>query len=396
MNKSNLPANSLLRLMLCVSLGQTAWAQPAAVEMAGTLVQVSHGELARLGANKRVALTGCMVEYQTSVQVQDGGSMFNRNTTTTVNSLTAVPKDTLQEVTNRTCGNLRQKLAAAGFTVLPQTEVAASPVFAQILTLSGVEGVFGLHRGGGGALLFADAAMPQYLPYIGEGGGIASNFVAPPGSTYEKALPDAKPAPDGFGQSRKYDLPKLEVELAKSLNAHLLKAWTVIGFGSASASSERDWSAFRTSVNHLGEKTSHTSTNFKGEGDALFSVGEHQTRLAIRLADGKADGHAGMVTRGPKLAPTDGDIVIKLAAPVLGGNSFLTVEKGEKPAESGALTIAKGIGALLGAGGGTGLGRGSHGFHFETKISKPDAYRDTAVFAIGAAHDGFIGTMAKP
>jgi hypothetical protein len=55
----------------------------------------------------------------------------------------------------------------------------------------------------------------------------------------------------------------------RSFKAHVLKAWTLVGFGSASASSKRGWSAFRTSVNHPRDKTSHMSTNYKSEGEAL-------------------------------------------------------------------------------------------------------------------------------
>jgi hypothetical protein len=371
---------------LILSVSQAAWAQPAPVaptapmEIAPPAVQISNGAVAKLGANKRVALTGCMVEYQTSVKAQAGGGAFNRNTSTSANLLVAVPKDTLQEVTNRSCANLREKLTKAGYTLVPDAEVKANPVFAQIMALSGVEGVFGTKKGDMGTLLFADAAIPQYLPYIGEGAGIAAALVAGD-ANYEKALPDAKPAPDGFAMSRKYDLPKLEVELAKALNAHVLKAWTVVGFGGASAASDRDW----------GVPADRVRVQFKGGADALLSLIEHQTRLAIRLADGNLTGYTGMIQRGPKIAPTDGDIVIKLSTAVLGGNSFFSVDKGDKPEESGTMAVAKGLGAILGGG-----GRWRESFHFETKISQPEAYRDTAVLAIGAAHDGFVGLMGKP
>jgi hypothetical protein len=367
-------------LALCFGFGQVAWAQQAPIEIAAPVVQVSNGELAKLGANKRVALTGCMVEYQTSVKAQAGGGAFNRNVSTSANVLVAVPKDTMQEVTNRSCANLREKLAKAGYTVVPDAEVKASPVFTQIMALSGVEGVYGTRKGDMGTLLFADAAIPQYLPYIGEGGGIASPPVAAGDANYEKALPDAKPAPGGFEMSRKYDLPKLEVELAKALNAHVLKAWTVVGFGGASAGSERDW----------GVPTDMVRVQFKGGADALLSLIEHQTRLAIRLADGNLTGYTGMRERGAKIAPTDGDIVIKLSSAVLGGNSFFNVDKGGTADTSGAMAVAKGLGALFGG------GRGQESFHFETRIANPADYRDSAVRVIGATHDGFVGLLAKP
>ena len=388
-------------LVLCVGAVTVALAQTAPVEMVGTLVQVSNGDLAKLGTSKRIALTGCMVEYRTSVSVEDRGSMFNRNTTTSRNHLTAVPKAVLQAVTNQTCAGLREKLTKAGFSLVSDADIKASPAFAPILAMSGVEGVLGSNSVEGAPIVFADAAIPQYLPYMGEGAGIFSGNSSYEGVNYTKALPDAKPAPGAFEQSRRYGLPELEIQLAKSLNAHVLKAWTVLGFGGASASSERDWGAFHTTVNGPtfanpnGSKTTHTATNFKAEGNSLLSVMEHQTRLSVRVADGKPMGYAGMMERGAKIAPTDGDVVIKLAAPVLGGNSFFTVSKGTAPAATGASGAAAGLGALFG-GGGLGTARGGASFDFETKISDPFAYGATAVLAIGTAHDGMVALMAKP
>jgi hypothetical protein len=365
-------------LVLSLGLTQVVSAQETSTENA--TVKVASGKLEELGANKRVALTGCMVEFETSALAQAGGGTFNRNTSTSSNVLTAVPKDVFQDATNRSCASLREKLTKAGFTVLPDAEVKASPVFAQILTLSGVEGVHGTKKGDVGTLLFADAVIPQYLPYIGEGAGI-STYPGPGGAAnYEKALPDAKPAPGGFAQSRKYDLPKLEVELAKSLNAHVLKAWTVVGFGGASAASDRDWTV----------PPDRLLVTFKGAADSLLTVVEHQTRLAIRLAGGNPKGHAGMMKRGPKLAPTDGDIVIELSAAMVGGNSFFAVDKGQKPAESGAVKLAKGFGALVGG------GHERTGFFFETTISDPEAYRNTLLQSISTVHDGFVGVLSKP
>jgi hypothetical protein len=384
--------------LVLIAQGQAqAQTAPGAQEVAGTLVQVSNGELAKLGANTRVALTACIVEYQTSVRVEDKGGMFNRNDTATVNTLSKAPKDTLQDVVDRSCANLRDKLTKAGYQLVPDAEIKADPGFAQILALSGAERTFGVQKVEGGAIVFADSTLPFYLPYIGEGPAYASGLVAPEGAVYAQAIADAKPAPEAFALSRKYDLPNLEVALAKSLNAHLVKAWTVIGFGSASASSERDWSAFRTGVNASGEKTTHSSTNYKGEGDALFTIAEHQTRLAFRTADGKSGGYAGAQIRNAKTAPTDGDVVIKLAAPVIGGNSFFKVSKGDKPEPAGVLDGVKALSGLLGGGSlfGSSRGRGKQAFFFETTITDATAYRDTAIVAIGAAHDGFVGLLGK-
>jgi hypothetical protein len=57
----------------------------------------------------------------------------------------------------------------------------------------------------------------------------------------------------------------------------------------------------------------------------------------------------------------------------------------------------KALSGLLGGGSlfGSSRGRGKQAFFFETTITDATAYRDTAIVAIGAAHDGFVGLLGK-
>ncbi len=85
----------------------------------------------------------------------------------------------------------------------------------------------------------------------------------------------------------------------------------------------------------------HTNIEFSGEGTALLSVREHQSRIAIRLADGSSKGNVARDV-GPKVTPKAGDVVIKLAGPILAGSDCFNVVESDAPATSKLLSGAKG------------------------------------------------------
>lgn len=392
---------SLMVAGMCLGVTTAAIAGPkaeVATETGGALTAISQGDLARLGANKRVALASCVVEYQTSAFVENDGSWINRNESRATNRLVNVPVDTLQAVADQSCARLREDLAAAGYEVVVDGDVKANTHFQQMLALSGVEPVIGMKTASGGALIFSDAGLPLYLPTGNEWG---ANYISPENTAaFEQAMPDAKAPPGAFKMSRTYDLPRLEVELAKALNAHVLKAWLVVGFGGATADSKRDWASGHTSVDWQGNQSFNQTVNFEGAGTALLSVREHQSRFAFRFADGQAKGYVAR-DMGAKVTPKDGDLVIKLAGPVLAGNEFFNIEEGKSNSKLGSLLGGSGASA---GGGGSGLfggltgGRrkGQASFYFDTSITDADKYRDAAINAVGAANRGLIARMKTP
>jgi hypothetical protein len=368
------------------------------VETGGVFTDVSFGDVAKLGSAKRAVLANCVVEYQTSAYVEDDGSWTNRNQTRASNYLVNVPKATLQAVTNASCANLRKELSAAGYEVVSDAELKANASYQQLQTLSGAPAVIGMKTQNGGALLFADDALPLYMPTGAEWGANYMAAVFAEEHKFEQALASVNPGLGGFKLSRNYDVPKLEVELAKSLNAIVVKSWMVIGFGGASASSKRDWGGTSTSLHWSATQgqtqVTHIPIEYKGSGTALLSVRDNQTHISVRLPDGSPKQNV-QRDSGPKVTPRDGDVVVTLAGPINAGNEFFTVEDGAelKSSGGGVATAAKVLGGLGGLMGGKGNQKGGKSFYFNTRISDEEAYKNSTSKAIELAQHGLVARL---
>lgn len=360
-------------------------------EMAATgPVQVTRGNLAGLAATKRIALTSCVVDFQTSAFVENEGSMLNRNTTRAVNKLTDAPRDALQGVVDDACVKLRADLTAAGYELVPQAEIAAQASYQKMLALTGIKGPVGHKSLDGGSVVLGSSDQPLYLP-CGNELSVYYQSAPPPEAAYKQAVPDATEPPSAMARSRTFDLPQLEIDLAKALNAHVVKAWTVVRFSSVNAESRRDWSYQGESIDMQGNRVGLTATDYKATSAAQLGVREHQTHLAVRLATGKPDFKPSFAT-GAKAPARDGDIVLTLVAPILmsGSEQYLSVENaGSK--ESGTSRMSRAAGLLGGA-------LGSRGntvtFSFTTRIADAANYRKAAAFAVGEAQNRLVQAMA--
>ena len=159
-----------------------------------------------------------------------------------------------------------------------------------------------------------------------------------------------------MARSRTFDLPQLEIDLAKALNAHVVKAWTVVRFSSVDAESRRDWTYQSESYDIAGNKTTMGATDYKATSAAQLGVREYQTHLAVRVATGKPDFKPSFATGG-KAPARDGDIVITLVSPIFmnGSEQYLAVENtGAKESGTGRVSRASGLlGGLMGSRGNT-------------------------------------------
>ena len=351
--------------------------------------QVTRGDLAALSTTKRIALTSCVVDFQTSAFVENDGSVLNRNTTRAVNKLVDAPRDVLQGVVDDACAKLRADLKAAGYELVPQSEIAAQPAYTKMLALTGIQGPVGHKSLDGGSLVFGSSDQPLYLP-CGNELAVYYQGASPPDATWKQAIADATDPPSAMARSRTFDLPQLEIDLAKALNAHVVKAWTVVRFSSVDAESRRDWTYQSESYDIAGNKTTMGATDYKATSAAQLGVREYQTHLAVRVATGKPDFKPSFATGG-KAPARDGDIVITLVSPIFmnGSEQYLAVENtGAKESGTGRVSRASGLlGGLMGSRGNTVT------FSFSTRISDDAAYRKAAAFAVGEAQGRLVRAM---
>ena len=211
----------------------------------------------------------------------------------------------------------------------------------------------------GDVMLVGANGLKPYLPYNAETGkfGVPSKNLIKGWVSGWGTKSSTEGGPSGISTGEIYALPGLEVDLAKELNANLVKATYVVTLGSTKASVDRFSS---TSHNHY-------------EGSAFAQVGllAGQSRIAFRTPAANAKGESApggyMANFGNNAAPAkDGDVVVSLAEPILGGTDFFVLKGGEEK--------NSGLAGFLGVRAGADVQ-----FSFTATISDPAAYRAEVV-----------------
>ncbi|OYU69290.1 MAG: hypothetical protein CFE28_04290 [Alphaproteobacteria bacterium PA2] len=299
-----------LSLLICASLPVSGLAQTASPAQAAFTDSAVTG----LGANRRVAITSVIVSFQSSVAAtkQGGSGMFADKTSS--QSVLAMPvADTVmqQEIAEQAYSRLKADLTAAGYEVLSEGEVTASPVYQQITKTAGFPNPTKFGNALGDAMLVSPAALTPYLPYAAEG----SQFEQPKSYIgYLSRMGGASTTPGGPSMvsiGRIWALPSQEVQLAKALNAHVVKATYVVTLGETATSRKRTLGGYRIEEN--------------AKGQALAQVGllADQTRISFRTADGNAKWQK---VSYMKPAPAkDGDVVVRLAQSIEGGTDHFSL-----------------------------------------------------------------------
>lgn len=157
-----------------------------------------------------------------------------------------------------------------------------------------------------------------------------------------------------------YELPGLEADLAKELNAHVVKATYLVTLGSTTAS--------------IGGRFTHNNEH-TGTAFAQVGIKADQSRIAFRTPNGSHKWQN--IGRGKNAPAKDGDVVVTLAAPLAGGTDFFTVTGSSK---------GKG---MLGLGGGA-----DKQFAFTVTIANADAYRAEVTGLIKLAQKDLL-TLVK-
>jgi hypothetical protein len=336
---------------------------------------------AALAATKRVAITSVMVSFQASA----GGEKTNTSglfaaKTDTSSSLQMPEMDTklLSDIADDIYKQLQADLAANGFEVLPEADVVASAVYQKIAKMAGISNFSKFANLDGDVMLVGASGLKPYLPYNAETGKFSAtlkgNIKGWVGGFGGKSSTEGGPSVISIGEI--YGLPGLEVELAKELNANLVKATYVVTLGSAKAAVDRFSS------------TSHNS--YTGSAFAQVGLRAGQTRIAFRTPSASAKGESApggyTANFGNNAGPAkDGNVVVSLGEPLLGGTDFFAVT--EPDVKKPSL-----LGALLGSGFGNGA---DVQFTFIATVSDAPAYRAEVVGLAKLAQQGMLA-LVKP
>ncbi|MFA6203818.1 MAG: hypothetical protein WC710_11600 [Gallionella sp.] len=329
----------------------------------------------RLTATKRVAITNVMVSFQASAggeKTNTSGLFAAKTDASSTLQMPDMDSKLLAEIADDIYVQLKADLAANGFEVLPESTVLVSPAYKKIIAAAGITNFSKFSNMHGDVMLVGASGLQPYLPYNAETG----KFGTPSKSLIKGWIggwgskSSTEGGPSGISIAEIYALPGLEVDLAKELNANLIKATYVVTLGSAKASVERFTGTHQDIHGNTGFSSTHTGSAFAQAG---LLAG--QSRIAFRTPSANAKGESapgGYTSNfGSNASPAkDGDVVVTFSESLMGGTDFFSVVEPEATEKPGLL------GALLGASIGTGA---DTQFIFTAKISDPKAYRTEVV-----------------
>jgi hypothetical protein len=300
----------------------------AFADTAGTSAKVAltDSQASGLATTRRVAITSVMVSFQASA----GGDKTNTSgmfaaKTDSSSTLLMPEMDTklLAAIVDDVYRQLQSDLQASGFEVLPESAVVANATYQKIAGMAGIANFSKFGNKDGDVMLVGATGLKPYLPYSVETG----KFAAPTKNLIKGwfggmgGKSSTEGGPSSISTAKTWELPGLEVALAKELNANLVKATYVVTLGSTKAAVRRFSSA------HQNEYT----------GSAFVQVGllPGQSRIAFRTPAANTKGESApggyKANFGNNAPPAkDGDVVVSLAEPLLGGSDFFSLEGGEK------------------------------------------------------------------
>ena len=385
-----------------------AHAQAAA---ARAKVVLTDSTAAALATTRRVAITNVMVSFQTSAggdKTNTSGLFASKTDTSSVLQMPDVDTRLLALIADDIRDQLVADLQASGFELVPEAAVVASAPYQKIVQMAGISNFSKFANLHGDIMLVGAGQLKPYLPYSAEAG----KFAVPQKNLIKGWVTgllvssSTEGGPTSTSTGGIYELPALEVALAKELNAHVVKAMYVVTLGSAKASNS---SVYKAAVKELTYTTSglqlkskETEADGKPATDKLVTTHNAsvfaqvgllagQSRIAFRTPGANPKGEKAVggyaANFGNNAGPAkDGDVVLALDESLAGGTDCFAVTT---PAakERGVL------GFLLG---GTVGGTGADvQFVATAMVANPAAYRAEVVGLVSLAQRDMLA-LVKP
>jgi len=358
----------VLSVALTLLLGVTASAKKEELANSGPAV-FTGSSAAGLAGTKRVAITSVLVSYQvsTSNRTDTNGILANKSDTEAKMVWPTVDNAPLGAITDEIYTQLKADLVANGFEVVPEANVLASPTYQKIAKLAGFKNFSKYGNMEGDVMLVEASSLIPYAPFSLEVGTFPYPFKG-----VIKGWDSGKTG--GLTANSTYytaDLPKLEVDLAKELNAHVVKATYLVTLGSAKAGTEGRM--FRPGSAHSGSSVTNTHT---AQIFPQVGIRATHTRIAFRTPTGNPKGQT--TSRAKPVPAKDGDVVVTLAQPILGATdlfSFTSYSEGK-----GFWGVAHGADMK---------------FTFTATLTEPKAYHDEVVAMVKAAQHDLLALVKQ-
>ena len=319
---------------------------------------------AGLGATKRVVTSSVVVSFQASVAGErlGGSGMFaDKSSARAVLALPDMDRALQARIADEAYARLKAELTAAGYEVVSEADLKASAAYGEMIKLAGLPNYTRFGNAFGDMTLVSPSGLTPYLPYglegslfeqpksyIGWVSGMGGKSITPGG-------------PSVVSISGIWKLPGLEVKLAKELNANVVKAFYVVNIGEAFADRKRELGA-------------RIVTTGEGSAAAQLSLVPDQTRIAFRTPNGNPKWQKVAFT---KPAPAkDGDVVVRLASPMVSDGDFFGV------------TGTSRLGGIFAPG-------ADFQFNFTASLNNPKGYEVAVDSMLASATASMVG-LVKP
>jgi len=272
--------------------------------------------------------------------------------------------------------------------VFPEEQVTARAGYQGILKQSGYANHSRFANLMGDVELVGPESLPTYSAYIGGLGAFHTPRQACLGWVGAFAGKSITPGgPSIMTMGNAWKVPGLEVALAKELNAHVVKAYYVVSLGKAEAKRSTSYASgthsgvFVSGGNVYAGTFNTIDRTVTGKGKAYGQVGlvADQSPIAFRSPTGNAKWQKVPVLKQAP-PPKDGDVVVRLAEPVIGSTDYFEVHEGDLAKRGGFLSATQ---------------KGDINLNFVARVTDPVGYGKEVAGMIDAANKAMLGLVKQ-
>ncbi len=330
----------------------------------------AEGSAAQLSGVKRVIITNFVVAFQLdgSVRKDDATSVgnitfFGGNAKAVAAKMVWKSPDAkvMQEIADAGLAALKAEFKAKGIEVLDESVLAGLAAYTSILDATGLNSLddYSIVNTTEAIARSGNNTGAQGLATLSEAKIASAKGSRPYGhSVFEGGL--CCHVRKGYPSSKAYYVPGFEIDIAKALDAAVVKVWQYVYFTQIEAG---------VSQEGLAGTVGGRVVSYNAKAKSVVRIGEQKTRLSFRLPNSTNKARNTPATWLPK----DGDVVVHLAKPMLVGDQYFDV------VDSAASTSLA----------------GTQRFDFTASLTDPVAYRTDVSKAIGEALGGLVAAAVS-
>lgn len=347
------------------ALGASTFA--AAPAATGSDYRFVEGGAAQLSGVKRVVITNFVVAFQVDAAVRkDDATRVGQTTIRGGNAKEVAAKmewqniDTalLQEIADAGLASLKADFKAKGIEVLDESVLTGQAAYASILAASGLTNYTDY------SILNITDDAKKASPMETDRNGMAKIVGAKGLTPYNHSIFEGGQGCYAYGKSlpsqKVYYVPGFEIDLAKSLDAVVVKAWQFVNFTQLAAGVKQEGFSGGTNV------------HFDASAKSVVRLREGKTRLSFRLPTSTQRAR----NTPALLEAKDGDVVLALAKPLFIGTEYYRFAD---TGETGGQKVRAGLG-------------GTQHFNFGATLSNPAGYKTDVTQGMGGVLGGLVTT----